>query len=209
MEPLIEVVALGAATVLIFFYGVAQRHLKKAVASQLESYRAQTAAAEIRHEERLEVLRADITAAEQNLAAVKKQAAEVEALLDANQKKAEEVRAYLATADGQAAKEAARVELEQYKQELERLKIENPIVKSGTIISQASYLAKVRCADTFQTLMLDAVEFWKKQPGRQMRIVSGDTTYWVGSSVNSLQSHIKTCGTWTWNGFGQCTLSVA
>lgn len=211
MTHLVEILLLGAATVVLFVYGVAQRHLMKSVTAEVEKNRTKIANAEARHEDRLTSFQADIAKSQSLLEEAQSQKAEVVAeIADLKQQK-RKLQEYLATEDGRAAVKAAQDELAQVQQEIRNLireREERRALKPGNVVATVPYADGLKVPPSLLALLPECERVWKQDPGTVLKVTSGAGT-WTGTTSSSLIAYAESYASHSWKGGGTCILSVA
>lgn len=211
MTELIETLLLGAATVALFVYGAAQRHLMKKVTTELGRERTKNENERARHEECLTSLQADIAKSRSLLEEAQNQKAEVVAeIADLKQQK-RELQEYLATEDGRKVNQAALEKVAKLKAEIQSLNQKREdfqALREGVVLGLAPYFDDMKVSPSLRVLVPECERVWRQAPGTLLQITSGAGT-WTGTTPASLLAYIDYYSARSWVGNGVCTLSVA
>jgi hypothetical protein len=210
MTVLIESSLLGIVTVMIFLYGVAQRHLKNKLIAALSLERTKSENALARHVEHLSSLKIDIAKSREDLEEIQKlkheSAIELADLKDQKQK----IQEYLTTEDGKATKQALMNDIEKVQAELHALikkRDEVNVFKQGTVLTSVPFSKGAKIWDTLQAHVPELDRFSRLAPGATFTIEAVDGV-WMGSSVASFKTYIDGYKGWIWCSNGKSNLAV-
>jgi hypothetical protein len=215
---LLESLALGIATLLLFLYGYAQRHLRKKTLEKIETERLSAENKLYESEqaslENLQRTQRDREAAEAELKNLRKAcsdfAREREDLMKEvarlqGQKKA--LVNFMKTEDG-------RVKLKEAEEKLALLNKEILARKSGRVVCRFSYSGKASCKNAYEAILEECQNVWKIHPDLVLSMhtkgVSKSHWFseWEGSSPTSFRAQIKAKENHTWIEDGHCELRV-
>lgn len=225
LHPLLESIALGIATLLLFLYGYAQRHLRKKTLEKIETERLSAENKLYESEqaslENLQRIQRDIQrtqrereAAEAELKNLRKacsdSAGEREDLMkevDRLQGQKKALVNFLKTEDG-------RVKLKEAEEKLALLNKEINARKSGRVVCRFSYSGKASCKNAYEAILEECQNLWKSHPGLVLSMHTKGVTKsqwfceWEGSSPSSFRAQIKAKENHTWIEDGHCELRV-
>lgn len=211
MTHLTEVLLLGAATVMLFIYGAAQHHLMKRVTKEVKWARTKNENERARHEEYLTSLQANIDKNRNLLEEIHNQKAGIITEISKLKQQKRELQEFLATEDGQRAKQDALEKVAKLKAEIQSLvqkREESQAFKVGTVLGMAPYSDGMGVSLSLQVLVPECERIWKLASGTLLQITSGTGT-WTGTTPESLLAYIEYHKSRSWVGNGVCTLSVA
>ncbi len=211
MTHLTEILLLSAATVALFVYGAAQRHLMKKITTELGRERTKSENERARHEECLISLQADIAKSRSLLEEAQNQKAEVIAEIADLKLQKRELQKYLATEDGRKVNQTALAKVAKLKEEIQSLnqeREESQALKGGVVLGSSPYADGMKVSPSLKTLVPECERVWRRAPGTLLQITSGAGT-WTGTTPASLLAYIDYYGTRDWVGNGTCILSVA
>ena len=218
LHPLMESLALGVATLLLFLYGLAQRHLRK---KTLEKIEAERLSAENRLYEAEQASKNTLIGIERDRDSVKEETKILrKACVDLAEQRdglSEEIANlqvqkkdllnFLKTEDG-------RTQMREAEEKLATLNKELEFRRSGRVISVFAYSKNSACATAYSAVMEECENVWRTHPGLMLAMYGKGMEhkhwfcYWQGSSIISLRAQAKEKASLEWRDFGQTELRV-
>ncbi len=215
---LLESLVLGAATLFLFLYGVAQRHLRKKVIGDIE---AEKLKAENRLHEAEEASKnvlnalavarnnadADLQVQKKNLRAWYQERDDLKEEVSQLQAEKKDLLNFMKTEDG-------RVKLKEAEEKLALLNKELNARKSGRVVCMFAYTGKTSCKNAYDALLEECENLWEKHPDLVLGMYTRGTSHkdwfcdWQGASPTSFRAQSKAKETHIWKEDGHCELRV-
>ncbi len=220
----------GVVTVVLFLYGIAQRHLRKTVVRAIDLERAKAENSIIRAQEYAEasakqsemLAEQRLTDIQESIALFSRRAAEISQNHNRAQAALSALQGEIATAEARKKEllevlqsKDAQALLKQAEEILEKVRSENLARKSEYLVSVVSFEEETTCSATYAVALQEMRAYWEKFPGATLKLLTRDrdTTEWglewQGTNPKSFAAFRACFDTYAWKNEGVAEIRVA